>query len=440
MRSHLFLSLAMMLLSLVSCVSTQPSSHPVFDVVDVGTTPADVPSVVPWRTVAIDPEYGGSWTVAGDLDGDGTVEIVSAQNHNVGDTHYTSAAVAQRLDGRVMWRWGDPKIGRKNLHHDVALQIHDWDGDGRKEVVLLADKALVEIDGVTGSERRRLPIPEGASDCLTFCDLSSVGRPTDFLIKTRYTSIWAYNREGSLLWHSEMPGGFRTAHQARPIDLDGDGYDEIMAGFALLNHEGKPLWIFKSKAPEFDRGHLDCARVFTWGKTPQTTRLVLTCCGANNLAMIDGAGRTLWEVQGHHFESIQVGHILPKPRGLQVLVDIDHTPRGESDMWILDGDGNLCGKIRGEYCRHHGLVDWNGDGLDEIVVGYSGAIYDHTGRRIATLAAPAAGTLLLGDFTGDGIPDVARSGVEALYIYRNECGRKLRTPAPLGTPLNYTYY
>lgn len=441
MRSLFITILVLALLFLNSCAHIQKAPPLAFDVVDTGPVPPDVPSIPPWRTVPLDPEYGGGWVVAGDLDGDGAVDIVSAQNHNVEDTHYTSAAAAQRLDGSVMWRWGAPKMGRKNLHHDVALQIHDWDGDGRKEVMLLADRCLVELDGATGQERRRLSIPQDASDCLTFCDLSGAGRPTDFLVKTRYTTLWAYDRMGKLLWQSELPGGYRTAHQARPFDLDGDGRDEIMAGYGLLNHKGELIWTFTSGKTNLEKGHLDCARIVRQGDSPASTRIVLTCCGAKNIAMVDGNGKTVWEITGHHFESIQVGTILPKPRGPHLLVDIDHTPRGESDLWILDRKGNLCGKIRGEYCRHHALIDWNGDGLEEIVVGHSGAMYGPAGRRIATLSAPIdAGVLLLGDFTGDGICDVARGNPNVLYIYQNESTRKPCTPVPLGTPLNITYY
>ncbi|HPO13082.1 MAG TPA: hypothetical protein PLI09_06520 [Candidatus Hydrogenedentes bacterium] len=441
MCSFFIAVMVLVLAVLSSCAHVQKPPPLAFDVVDTGPVAADVPSIKPWRTVTLDPDYGGCWIVAGDLDGDGTVEIVSAQNHNLDDTHYTSAASAQRLDGSIMWRWGDPNIGRKGLHHDVALQIHDWDGEGHQEVVLLADKALVELDGATGKERRRLSIPAGASDCLTFCDLSGVGRPADFLVKTRYTSLWAYDHSGTLLWQSELPGGYRTAHQARPFDLDRDGRDEIMAGYALLNHKGKVVWTFTSEKVDLGKGHLDCARILKKGMSPKSTRIVLTCCGAKNIAMIDGKGKTLWEISGRHFESIQVGAILPKPHGPHILVDIDHTPRGESDLWILDRNGNLCAKIRGEYCRHHELIDWNADGLDEIVVGHSGAMYDHTGRRIATLAAPtAAGNLLLGDFTGDGISDVARGGGDVLYIYQNNSQKKPHFPVPLGTPLNITYY
>ena len=151
--------------------------------------PSAVPQVKPWAKISLDPEYAGAWIVAGDLDGDGAVEIVSARNVDKNDVHFTSAVVAHRLDGSVLWRWGDPKIGREELHHDVACQIYDWDGDGHNEVVLCTDGFLAELDGATGKEKRRLPLPKDATDCLVFANLSGKSRATDVLVKTRYSQI-----------------------------------------------------------------------------------------------------------------------------------------------------------------------------------------------------------------------------------------------------------
>lgn len=135
------------------------ADRPLFDTNDVGLAPSSVPMVKPWKTVPLDPEYGGQWVVAADLDGDGEVEFVSCENHNVGDVHYTSTAVAHNLDGTVIWRWGDPDIGRKTWHHDVACQIHDWDGDGKPEVVLATKGAIVELNGQTGARSDASPLP-----------------------------------------------------------------------------------------------------------------------------------------------------------------------------------------------------------------------------------------------------------------------------------------
>jgi outer membrane protein assembly factor BamB len=407
------------------------------------------PAIQPWRTIRLDPNYSGAWVVAGDLDGDGQVEIVSARNVDQNDVHYTSAVVAHRLDGSVLWRWGNPKIGRQKLHHDVACQIYDWDGDGKNEVVLSGDGFVFELEGATGREQRRLPLPKDAGDCLVFVNLSGNSRPTDVLVKTRYTQIWAYDRNWKPLWTVENPGGYRTAHQPVAVDLDGDGRDEIMAGFAMLNANGSTRWVFKSQKIEQGRGHCDAFRLVRAAKRPEDARFVITMCGANGIALLDGNGTPIWEVGGEHFESVDVGKISADADGLQMAVDIDHRPWGDGPVWVFDERGQVKTKIKTDYARHHGLVDWTGDGLDEIVVAQSRSLYDGNGRIVATLAMDPKDDAdgeerlaLTGDFTGDGVSDVLLTtrAMTHVCIYKNERGRKPSQPAPLGTGVNFTLY
>ncbi|HOF88901.1 MAG TPA: hypothetical protein PLZ36_12495, partial [Armatimonadota bacterium] len=86
----------------------------------------------------------------------------------------------------------------------------------------------MELDGATGIEKRRMPLPYGASDCLVFCNLSGGPRATDVLVKNRYSTVWAFDREWRLLWERHLPGGHKTAHQPLPVDLDGDGRQAVM--------------------------------------------------------------------------------------------------------------------------------------------------------------------------------------------------------------------
>ena len=422
-----------------------------FDLNDTGTAGDRGIPVAPWKTVQLERDYGGRWVVAGDIDGDGQVEVVSAENFNADDVHYTSAVAAQEFDGRVLWTWGDAAIGRKEWHHDVACQIYDLDQDGRNEVILATKGFMVHLDGKTGKEIRRIPIDDEATDCIVICNLRGTARPQDILVKDRYHRIWAYNHWGNLLWTVADPGGFRTAHQPLPMDLDGDGHDEIMAGYAMLNHDGSVRWVYKSQMVDQGHGHLDCMRVLRPAEQPRDWRLVLTCCGANNIAVVDGEGRILWEKAGHHFESIDVGRVFADRAWPQILVDIDHQPLGDSPTWIMDEQGALLARIATDYSRHHALVDWTGDGLDEIVVAYNGAVYNNAGRRIATLTVPddeavGAGdpveqrSILLGDMDGDGVQDVLMATNTAVHVYRNAQGAKPNEKAPLGTGLNVTLY
>jgi len=419
-----------------------------FDTADNSLSPQAAPAVAPWKSVRLDHDCGGQWVVAGDLDGDGQVEIVSAQNVNEGDVHYTSVVAAQKLDGTVLWRWGDANLGRRTWHHDVACQLHDWDGDGCLEVAVCTRGALVELDGATGEERRRIAIPDEATDCLVFCDLTGVGRPTDVLVKDRYWNIYAYSRDGALLWQVREPGGYKTAHQPLPVDVDGDGRDEIMAGYALLSPDGEARWVYHSDEVDLGAGHLDCCRVYREGERPADVQLVITCCGANAMAMLDGEGRALWEVTGEHYESVDVGRVLPGLSEPQLVVDIDHMP-GTGPVYLLSGAGELVARLTTDYARHHVLLDWDGDGQDEVVVGESCGVYDARGQRIQTLQLPHEGfpaespherALVPADVAGNGRADLIVTSPHAAHVFLNDRGRTDSRFAGLGSELNFTLY
>ncbi len=432
------------------------------------TPAAEVETISPWKTIVLDPEYRGAWLVAGDVDGDGEVDIVSCRAKYEGGDHYSASIVVHRLDGSVLWKWGDPKGTRPQVGSDYACQIYDWDADGVQEVMVSAKEDgktwLIELDGPTGKEKRRFQIPDNSADCIVFCNLSGNDHPTDILVKTRYTQIWAYNYDGEQLWASDRPGGQQTAHQPVPVDVDGDGKDEIQAGFALLNSDGSQRWALNGKDSAFDRGrplrrgHLDCAEVFRLGESLSDTRIVLTFCGGERLAMVDGRGKMLWNIPLQHFESVDIGKVCADVPGKQIVVDLPYLPRGKKPIWILDEHGQHLGEILTDESRMHRLVDWNGDGIESIVVGEPPALYDGaTGRMIARFDVPLPPGELppkalrkgdelylcwTGDMTGDGVADVifGTNPGSVVYIYKNEKGKRPDHPVPLGTGVNVTLY
>ena len=428
--------------------AAEPQTPKPFETDARGVPSGEAPVVKPWRVITVDPQYGGYWVVAGDVDGDGQVEIVAARNFNKNDSHFTSAIAVQRLDGSVLWRWGDPQTGRPNLHHDVACQIHDLDNNGANEVIVAADRQLLILDGPTGKVRSSFPIPEHASDCVTFADLSGKGWPSDILVKTRYGRIWAYTAAGKLLWTVASPGGYRTAHQAMPVDLDGDGRDEILAGYAALNPDGSVRWVFEADQERKNGGHADCWRVVRVKEKAEDTRLVLTMCGGNALVMTDGNGKVVWIQKGHHYESVDVGRIRLDVPGVQMVVDIDHVREPRKPLCAFDERGNLLGRIITDYARDHILVDWNGDGRDEIGSAVPRGLFDGHGRRVLTFTTGADERPLLmaaGDMTGDGLDDVllttiGKPPVYKVYLYRNEDGKPARKRPPTGTGRNFSLY
>lgn len=105
----------------------------------------------------------------------------------------------------------------------------------------------------------------------------------------------------------------------------------------------------------------------------------------------------------------------------------------------------LLGRINTDYPRHHRLLDWTGDGLDEIFNAHGGAIYDNRGQRIAALTAqPATNkgerSLIVGTFTGDSIRDVTLVMTTTLHVFKNENGAKPGHRVDLGTEFNFTLY
>jgi len=412
-----------------------------------GNPPSTAPAVAPWRTVTVDAEYGGYWLVAGDVDGDGEIELVSAKNFNRDDNHFTSSVAVQKLEGSILWRWGDPKLGRRKLHHDVACQIHDLDHNGTLEVVVAADQRLIVLDGRTGKPVRSFPIEQHASDCVAFADLSGKGWPSEILVKTRYGQIWAYSVEGKLLWTVKEPGAYRTAHQPLPVERDGDGRDEILAGYAALNSDGSVRWVVAAEQGRKHGGHADCWRVVRLARRPEETRLAMTMCGGNALVMTDGAGRMIWRKTGHHYESVDVGEVRGDVPGLELVVDVDHLPAPPMPLCLFDERGSQLGQIDTDDTRHHILFDWDGDGLLEIGSALPRGLFDGRGRRVCTFAVAAGESPMLMadvDLTGHGMRDVllttVKDDVYKAYLYRNPTTGPPSQKRPAGTGLNYTLY
>ncbi len=198
------------------------------------------------------------------------------------------------------------------------------------------------------------------------------------------------DRPAKLLWTVERPGGAKTAHQPVPLDLDGDGRQEVIAGYGVLNPDGSLRWLFETPEQRRGAGHLDCVRVVDAGTRPQDSRLAMTGCGANWLAMVDvsapaGAGGRAFRVGGHRPARSR----LARP---PIVVDVAHE-KGVNLTWVIGRGWHAVGSHSNRsYSRFHELIDWTGDGLDEIVMGDSGAVIDGSGKVVAVPTCRSAGS------------------------------------------------
>src|SRR5262249_794834 len=202
------------------------------------------------------PRFGAGRSARfGDLDGDGQLEMLIAQNipRVSGDAHdQIRCLTAVTLDVKVLWQSGRPDPRNILLTNDLPVQIHDVDGDGQNEVVVIRDFKLQILEGKTGKIKRwaGMPAEEPAAsgarapyqfengDSIALLNVSGNKQRHDILVKDRYKSFWIFNNNLQLLWR----GKGQTGHFPYPFDVDGDGLDELLIGYSLWDHDGHQLW------------------------------------------------------------------------------------------------------------------------------------------------------------------------------------------------------
>src|SRR5262249_54146189 len=144
---------------------------------------------------------------------------------------------------------------------DCPFQIHDLDGDGRNEVVLVKDFKIQVLDGATGGlktwgwmpEVSPRPTKEAAKgkadvkdwrygrvlgDAIAFANVSGKAGRTDIVIKDRYDNFWVFDNALKLMWG----GKGQLGHYPYPFAGGRDGRDRIAIGYALWDHDGTQLW------------------------------------------------------------------------------------------------------------------------------------------------------------------------------------------------------
>ena len=184
---------------------------------------------------------------------------------------------------------------------DFPFQVFDLNGDGQDEVIVIVD-GKIRVHDLTGRllAEQEIPPPNAYGECAKDPEWATVNDalcPVDMgdgklglYIKDRYWNIHFYDSQLNHQWHHAV----NTGHYPFPVDLDGDGRQEILCGHTLFDGDGHLLW--KADLPD----HADGA-IFLSLRDGEPKRLYLTA-GEAGLVCLDPA-------TGEVLERLRLGHI-----------------------------------------------------------------------------------------------------------------------------------
>ncbi len=379
------------------------------------------------------PAFGTGRNVRfGDLDGDGRMDMLFAQNVPKvrGDAFdHISCLTAVTLDGKVLWQQGraNPKNGL--LTNDTPFQIHDLDGDGRVEVILARDFQLQVLEGKTGKLLRKTWLPPVArklenrpyelniGDSIVFLDASGSGRPQEILVKDRYWQFFVFDKDLQVKW----TGDGQTGHYPFPLDVDDDKRQEFLIGYSMWGPDGKRRWAHD----EALKDHADGISIgrFT-GRDAEPPRAYVNGSDEGFLMFETATGRILKHLRLGHAQTQSVGRYRSDLPGLQIL--IANFWRNTGIVTLLDADANILAQeemIPGS--SHLEPVNWRGDGQEVALLSGNireGGMIDGQLRRVVMFPDDGHPDLAAAvhDLTGDARDEIVLWDQTRVWIYTQD--------------------
>jgi rhamnogalacturonan endolyase len=395
------------------------------------------PRPVLWRKIETR-EFGtGRHIRFGDLDGDGRLEMVLAQYTdmlNGGDFPLLSCLTAIDLEGNVLWQWGEPNRGHGIIPCDLAFQVHDVDGDGCDEVICCRNFEICMLEGSTGELKRSAPTPATGpmatwlkeddlfripGDSICFADLRGLGRRSDVLVKDRYSNVTAYDDEFNVLWRFHG----NTGHYPAVADVDGDGRDEVMIGYSLVDHDGRVLWRIEVE------DHQDAIAIAPL-EGEGGRLLIALACGEGGTVVCDTEGEVQWRDRTGHVQRLTAARVRGDVPGLQIVTK---TFWGNPDIiCVYDARGKMVETM--ELAGGGAVlspVNWRGDGVELLLTSGSlrlGGMLDGHLRRVVAFPDDGHPTLCAEaiDLTEDPRDEIVLWDLEGIWIYTQD------GPAPEG--------
>jgi len=377
----------------------------------------------------------------GDLDGDGRLDMLIAQNiRKVQDNSFAhiSCLTAVNLDGKVLWQIGRPEPYNDVLAHDNPFQIYDIDGDGRNEVIMVKDFKIQILEGATGRLKKWAWMPEApkdnkvrpyeleVGDSIYFADFTGRGSRREILIKDRYLNFWVFDNNLNLLWQ----GRSNIGHYPYTLDVDGDGREELFIGYAMYSADGRLLWSHDKL-----RDHADGVIAGNFSPDPKAPPRLYWFASDEGFLMLDLKGQILRHIRIGHAQSPSIAKYRADVPGLQ-LMTINFW-RNPGIVTLFDHEGNIL--AQGEPI-HTGSpilpVNWRGDGVEFAMLSANpkeGGMIDGHLRRVVMFPDDGHPDLAFNvlDLTGDPRDEIVVWDSRRVWIYTQDrpfSGKRIYAP------------
>jgi hypothetical protein len=314
----------------------------------------------------------------GDVDGDGRPDFLVITNNY--------SAYMYNNDGKELWHWDAPeKDARLRGEFEAPGSVWDFDQDGKAEVIhwriMDGKEWLVMADGMTGAIKHKVewptqPLPHVYNNFRTAIAKFHPGYADNLLVFTDSggeINITAYDKELNQIWkHSELRKKDYFGHYIYPIDLNGDGIDEVFVSHLCLDSKGNKIWD-NDKYFDDNHDHMDAMEFFDIDGDGKK-ELIVGQSDVGALAYKALTGEMMWQNMADHTQQITAGYILKGSKTPQIVANgRTYGSRGggglAAQLYWFDNKGNLLSKwpanpIAGNPNFVRG--DWYGDGRKEF--------------------------------------------------------------------------
>jgi rhamnogalacturonan endolyase len=420
------------------------------------------PKLVLWKKISTAGFGVGRNLRFGDLDNDGKKDVLIGQviHHAYPRDSYSelSCLTAMTFDGKKLWQIGTPSPHHQSLTNDVAFQIYDINNDGKNEVIYTMNCELIIADGKTGKTIIKSKTPEKRSiqydevnqnkivkewtnilgDCLFFCDLRGIGRPSDIVIKDRYSSFWVLDEKLNIQWSSDC----RTGHYPYSKDIDNDGKEELFIGYSVFNYKGELIWTLENKLKD----HCDGIGVVNFNEKEGSALKVFIASSDQGAVLANTKGEIIKIHLVGHVQNPAVANFRSDLQGLETVSinfwgsqGIIHFFNSEHDIYYdfePTSYGSMCLPI-----------NWTGKDEEFFVLNANikeGGMFDGWGRRVVLFPDDGHPDMCYAvlDLTGDARDEIVVWDPDELWIYtQNDSPLTGNIYKPKRNPLyNYSNY